>query len=174
METLLRTLAIYFFLLLIFRLAGKRSLSEISTFDFILLLIIGEATQNALIGDDHSLVTGISVILILVMLDVGMSMLKKRSRFIEKFTEGVPLVIVDHGKPVEEYLRKTQVTLDDIMQSARQSQGLERLEQIKYAVLEISGGISIIPMEPAIEQLLDRRVEAALDRLIQKNTRLNS
>ncbi|MCV4614799.1 DUF421 domain-containing protein, partial [Escherichia coli] len=80
MDTILRTLAIYLFLLVLFRLSGKRTLSELSTFDFILLLIISEATQNALLGEDYSLVTGLTVILTLVMLDLGLSVLKKRSR----------------------------------------------------------------------------------------------
>lgn len=164
MEVFLRTASIYIFLLVLFRLIGKRTLSELSTFDFVLLLIISEATQNALIGEDYSLVTGMTAILTLVMLDLGMSYFKKKFKRVEKFAEGAPLVIVDHGKVLEEYLRKTHVTEDDILHSARQSQGLERMEQIKYAVLETSGGISIIPMEPKIEEMLDRRIEAALAR----------
>jgi uncharacterized membrane protein YcaP (DUF421 family) len=166
METFLRTLTIYLFLLFLFRVTGKRTLSEISTFDFILLLIIGEATQNALIGEDYSLVTGMSVILTLGMLDLGLSVLKKRYKTIEKITEGTPLVLVSHGEVLEDYLAKTHVTEDDILQSARISQGLERMAQIKYAVLEPSGGISIIPMELDIEEKLDRRIHAALLRVM--------
>src|SRR5690606_19739624 len=84
---------------------------------------------------------------------------------IEKFTEGVPLVLVDHGKVMDEFLKKSHVTADDILQTARHTQGLERMEQIKYAVLEISGGISIIPMEAELEKMLDRRIQAALERI---------
>lgn len=165
MEIFLRTFTIYLFLLVIFRLSGKRTLSELSTFDFILLLIISEATQNALIEEDYSLTRGLVVILILVLLDLTLSILKKRFRSIEKFTEGAPIILVDHGKLIEKNLAMTHVTHDDIMQTARLSQGLERVEQIKYAVLENSGGISIIPMEPDLERLLDRRIEAALERI---------
>lgn len=166
MDTILRTLAIYLFLLVLFRMSGKRTLSELSTFDFILLLIISEATQNALLGEDYSLVTGLTVILTLVMLDLGLSVLKKRSRVVEKVTEGTPLVIVEHGRLLKERLSKTQVTEDDIMQTARQTQGLERLDQIKYAVLETSGGISIIPRElPPLEGLEDR-IEDAVARAL--------
>ena len=164
METFLRTVGIYLFLLVLFRLSGKRTLSELSTFNFVLLLIISEATQNALIGEDYSVTTGMAVILTLVLLDLGLSILTRRFGVLQKFTEGVPLVLVDHGKVLEERVRKTQITQDEILQSARQNYGLERLEQIKYAVLETSGGISIIPMEPDIDALLDRRIEAALAR----------
>lgn len=165
MEIFLRTFTIYLFLLVIFRLTGKRTLSELSTFDFILLLIISEATQNALIEEDYSLTRGLVVIMILVLLDLALSILKKRFRPIEKLTEGVPIILVDHGKLIDKNLAMTHVTHDDIMQTARLSQGLERMEQIKYAVLENSGGISIIPMEADLERLLDRRIEAAIKRL---------
>jgi len=146
MDTVLRAAAVYLFLLLMFRLSGQRTLSELSTFDFILLLIISEATQNALIGDDFSLATGMTAILTLVMLDLGLAYFKKRFRTVEKVLEGTPIVIVSHGKVLLDKLDKTHVTVDDVLQQARLSQGLERMEQIKFAVLEPSGGISIIPM----------------------------
>jgi uncharacterized membrane protein YcaP (DUF421 family) len=164
METVLRAFAIYLFLLVLFRLSGKRTLSDLSTFDFVLLLIISEAAQNALIGEDYSLVTGMIVILTLVLLDLALSILKKRSDTVQKIAEGVPLVLVDHGKVIEESMRNAMVTRDEVLHAARNSQGLERMEQVKYAVLEPSGGISIVPMEPDIEALLDRRTEQALQR----------
>ncbi len=168
METVLRTASVYLFLLVLFRLTGKRTLSEITTFDFVLLLIISEATQNALLGDDYSVTTGMAVILTLVLLDLGLSLVKVRFPSIERIAEGAPLVLVEHGKVMDEQLRKTQVTSDDILQSARMSQGLERMEQIKYAVLEASGGISIIPMEPQLEQMLERKIESALARVLDE------
>jgi uncharacterized membrane protein YcaP (DUF421 family) len=169
MEIIFRTLTIYLFLLVIFRLSRKRSLSELSTFDFILLLVISEATQNALIGEDYSVTTGLVVVTTLVMADLALSLVKKRYKVIEKITEGVPVVIVDHGKLLEERLKRTHVSQDDILQTARISQGVERMEQIKYAVLEASGGISIIPMEQNIEEMLDRKIHDALARFMKKN-----
>lgn len=166
METVLRSIGVYLFLLVLFRLTGNRTLSEISTFDFVLLLIISEATQNALIGEDYSVVTGMAVILTLVMLDLGLAMLKAKYNTLEKFAEGTPVVLVDHGKLLEERMRKTHVTCADILQSARMSQGLERLDQIKYAVLEPSGGISIIPVEQ--DQMLEQKIERALARVLQE------
>lgn len=167
MELLLRAAAVYVFLLLILRLAGQRTLSEMSTFDFVLLLIISEATQNALVDDDRSLSGGLAVILTLVALDRMVAWLKRRSPRIEHLIEGVPLTLVDHGRVLEERLHRSRVTHDDILQAARQTQGIARLEQIKYAVLEVSGGISIIPMDSDDE--LERRVEAAVVRALQKH-----
>jgi uncharacterized membrane protein YcaP (DUF421 family) len=147
MDTVLRSAAIYFFLLLLFRIAGQRTLSELSNFDFILLLIISEATQNALIGNDFSVANGMTAILTLVLIDLALAYAKKRSRRVEKLVEGAPIIVVDHGKVLYKCLDRTHVTVDDILQSAREKQGLEKMAQIKYAVLEPAGGISIIPME---------------------------
>lgn len=164
MEIILRAFTIYLFLLVLFRITGKRTLSQLSTFDFVLLLIISEATQNALIGEDYSVVTGVTVILTLVLIDLGLSFLKRRYGILDKIAEGVPLLIVDRGVMLEDRMKKERISQDDVLQAARAAHGLERMEQIKYAVLEPSGGISIIPMEPNIEQMLDRRIEAALTR----------
>ncbi|HYD93815.1 MAG TPA: YetF domain-containing protein [Noviherbaspirillum sp.] len=158
MELILRTAGIYLFLLVLFRLLGKRSLSELSAFDFILFLIISEAIQNALVDDDKSLVMGLTVILTFLLLDLGLSALKARFNAFEKFAEGVPLLLVDHGKVIEQNMKKSRVTYSDILQTARESQGLERMSQVKYAVLETSGAISIIPQEPDAEEALDSRI----------------
>ncbi|HET9644330.1 MAG TPA: YetF domain-containing protein [Burkholderiaceae bacterium] len=166
MDIFLRPLVIYLFLLVILRLAGKRTLSEMSTFDFVLVLIISEATQNALVGDDHSLTRGMMVILILVALDRLAGLIKSRSERLERVIEGVPLVLVDHGKVREECLRESNVSVDDILQAARQTQGIARLEQIRYAVLESSGGISVIPMDDEPKDL-ERRIEAAVARALK-------
>lgn len=147
MGAVLRAVAVYLFLFILFRLAGKRSLAQITTFDFILLLIISEATQNAMIGNDYSLTNGFLVIMTLVGIDIALSLCKQRSPQIEKFLDGVPLVIVEEGRPLKERMAKARVDEDDILTAARELQGLERMDQIKYAVLERSGGISIIPKQ---------------------------
>lgn len=149
MEILIRTAAVYFFLLLLFRIGGKRSLSQITTFDFVLLLIISEAVQQALLGEDFSVINAFLVIATFFAIDIGISILKQRSKAVEKVSDGVPLIILEDGRPIQERMDKTRVDEADILAAARELQGLERLDQIKYAVLERSGGISIIPMPEA-------------------------
>jgi uncharacterized membrane protein YcaP (DUF421 family) len=149
MNPVLRTVVMYAFLLVLFRLAGKRSLAQITTFDFILLLIISEATQNALIGNDFSLTNGMLVVLTLVALDIGLALWQQRFPTIEKLLSDLPVVLVDEGELLSDRLRRARVSEEDILHAARQLQGLERLEQIKYAVLERSGGITIVPSSPA-------------------------
>ncbi|MEX5218768.1 MAG: DUF421 domain-containing protein [Nitrospira sp.] len=145
MDAILRALAVYVFLLLMFRIAGRRTLSEMTSFDFVLLLIISEATQNAMIGNDYSMVNGMLVITTLVGLDILFTNWKHRSAFIERWLDGLPLVLVENGRPLEALMDRARVDREDILAVARETQGLERMDQIKYAVLEVGGGISIIP-----------------------------
>jgi uncharacterized membrane protein YcaP (DUF421 family) len=147
METVLRCLAVYVFLTVVFRVAGKRPLSEATTFDLILLLIISEAVSQSIQGNDFSLTNGFIATATLVGLEILMSLLKSRSKRIERWLEGVPVVIVDEGKLLRERMRKLRVDEDDIMEAARESHGLERMEQVKYAVVERGGSIAIIPRE---------------------------
>lgn len=147
METILRALAIYTFLLLIFRISGKRSLAQTTTFDFVLLLVIGEATQQALIGDDYSLTNAMLAIVTLVGLDIGLSLVKERYKGIEKVVDDMPLVIVEHGQTLRERMDKERVDEEDVLAAARKDHGLESIRQIKYAVLERNGGISIVPRD---------------------------
>jgi uncharacterized membrane protein YcaP (DUF421 family) len=145
MDSMLRAALIYFFILAVIRLTGKRTLSQLTTFDFVLLLIVGEATQQALLGEDYSLTNALTVILTLIGLESGLSLLKQRSERLEKILDGVPVVLVDHGRPLTERLERTRLDECDILAAAREMQGLERMEQIKYAVLERDGKISVIP-----------------------------
>ena len=145
MDAVLRAASIYVALLVLFRLAGRRSLAEITPFDLILLLIIGEATQQALLGDDFSITNSLLVISTLVVIDVGLSMLKLRSRAVGRWLDGTPTLVVENGRPLKARMAEARLQDDDILQAARQSQGLERMDQIKYAILEPNGKISIIP-----------------------------
>jgi uncharacterized membrane protein YcaP (DUF421 family) len=148
METVVRAVVVYLGMLVIFRLTGKRTLAQITTFDFVLLLIISEAVQNGLVGEDFSLTTALLIVITLVSLDVLFSLLKQRSKTLGKLLDDVPLVIVEDGKPLKERMEKCRVNEDDVLASARTLQGLESLADIKYAVLEQDGSISIVPKRP--------------------------
>lgn len=145
MGSVLRAISIYVVLMIIFRISGRRTMSQMTNFDFVLLLIISEATQNAMIGNDYSMTNGFLVIITLVGLDILLSLWKQRSPAVEKLLDGVPMVIVEDGQPLRERMQRARVDNDDVLTAARELQGLERMDQIKYAVLERSGGISIIP-----------------------------
>ena len=145
MDSVIRAGAIYLFVWLLFRLAGRRTLSEATTFDFVLLLIIAETTQQALLGNDFSLSNAFLLITTLIGIDVLRSFVKRRFPRVDAIMDGKPLVIVENGRPLEDRMRRVRLDEADVLEAARRSQGLERMDQIKYAVLEQSGGISIIP-----------------------------
>ena len=147
MNPVIRGIIIYLFLLIVFRFMGKRSLASITTFDFVVLLIISEVIQNAFVGEDFSLTNGLLLIATLMSMDVILSLLKTKFKSFDRVAESVPLIIVEHGQLLNERMKKSGVEVDDIMQAARTLQGLERIDQIKYAVLEKDGHISIIPNE---------------------------
>lgn len=145
MDAVLRAASIYLILLLLIRISGRRTLAEMTAFDFVLVLIIGEAASQALVGNDNSITNTVIVVTTLLLIDILASIAKRRWQAMSKWIDGVPTILVADGKPLAERLRKSRISEDDIMEAARRLQGLERMEQIKYAVIEVSGGITIIP-----------------------------
>lgn len=145
MDPLFRALILYLFLLAIFRIFGNRSLAQTTTFDLLLLLIVGEATQQALLGEDYSVTNALVIISVLVGIDMLLAKLKDRFPWVEKLLEGAPLILVAHGKLLPERMAKAGVDENDVLAAARINHGLERLDDVKYAVQERDGTISIIP-----------------------------
>lgn len=145
MDAVLRAAAIYFFLLILFRLAGRRTFAEMTSFDFVLLLVIGEATQQALLGDDFSVINAFIVIVALIAIDILFSLAQSTIPGLSKFINGEPMIVVEHGKPLLQRLKRARVSVDDVLGAARETRGLEHIGQIKFAVLEPNGAISIIP-----------------------------
>ncbi len=149
MDPIIRALVVCISLLVIFRIAGKRSLSQVTTFDLILTLIISEAIQEALVDDDHSLTQAMILVVSLVSFDILLSLMKQRWKLIEKLTDEPPVLIMQDGRVLEEPLRKERVDAPDILHAARQSLGISRLDQLDYAVVEAGGGITVVPKRTA-------------------------
>lgn len=145
MESVIRAVAMYLFLLLLIRFSGKRSMAQVTPFDFVLVLIISEAAQQGLAGDDYSFTNAIVLVTTLVCVDIGLSLLKQRSNRLSRLLEDVPEVIVTHGRPLRHRMDRVRVTEEEVLQAARTLHGLARMEQIRYAVVETTGDISIIP-----------------------------
>jgi uncharacterized membrane protein YcaP (DUF421 family) len=145
MESVIRPALVYVLLLVLLRLTGKRTLAQITSFDFVLLLIISEATQQALIGVDNSMINCAIVVSTLIGINIVMSLLKQRYKWVDRVLDDIPLVIVANGKPLKERMDKARVDEDDVLDAARENFGLERMDQIRHAILERDGQISIIP-----------------------------
>lgn len=145
MESVYRSIIIYFFLMLLLRISGKRTLAEITVFDFVLILIIGDASQQSITGPDYSIVNALIIVGTLILLDTMLSFIKSRFRKVERVMDGSPLILLKDGECIKPNLNITGVDEEDILEAARRDHGLENMKQIKYAILEKDGGIYIIP-----------------------------
>ncbi|MGH3355038.1 MAG: DUF421 domain-containing protein [Nocardioidaceae bacterium] len=156
MEEVLQGLAIYVVLLLLCRLAGKRSLRDASISDLLLLIVVGETIQQVLAGRDFSFViAAVAVVALLAVVRLSEYLgARKQPKAGERDTRPTdagavpglvgPVVLVDHGELLEEPMARARVTEADILFEARQSEGVDRLDQIRYAVLHQSGGIGVV------------------------------
>jgi uncharacterized membrane protein YcaP (DUF421 family) len=147
MNPVLRAVLMFVVLWIVFRIGGRRTLAEITTFDFILLLVIGDAAQNALIGDDFAITTAALVIVTLLLLDIVMGRLSGRSDRLRRVIESAPVIVIDNGNVREHVMRDEGVDIEDVLTAARDRHGLQRLDEIKFAIVERHGGISVVPKE---------------------------
>lgn len=147
MDSVIQAAIVYLLLWFVIRFTGRRALGQLSTFEFVLFLIIGGTVQRALLGQDYSLTNAIIVIATLVGLDVMVSLLEQRSVLFSKIVRGVPTILVENGRPLESRLTRCRLSEGDVMSAARLRHGIDRIEDIKFAILEANGQISIIPRE---------------------------
>lgn len=152
MEMVLRAVAIYLILLVVFKIVGRRALLQMTSFDLILLLIISEATQQALLGNDFSVTGAMLTIITLVVVDMLFGIIKKRMPGADSALDGSPVILLEHGIPLTEKMNKVDVSIDDILVAARQNQGITEPAKIRYAILERNGHISVIPEESGGEK----------------------
>lgn len=145
MESVIRGLVMYLILLVVFRLAGKRTLSETSSFDLVLLLIISETTQQAMVDNDHSLTNAVLLVLTLVTADILLSAWKQRSRAVQRAVDAPAVVIVQDGKMLPGPANIERIDENEVLEAARRQMGLVSLSQIRFAVLEGSGKITVVP-----------------------------
>jgi uncharacterized membrane protein YcaP (DUF421 family) len=145
MDVVLRAAGVYILVFGFLRLSGKRTMSQLTAFDFVLLLIISEATQQAILGDDFSLVGGGLAILTLIMLERLSDTVAFASHRVDRLLNDGALIVVEDGRPHRDRMRMFRLDDDDVLEQARASQGIERMDQIKYAVLERTGSISVVP-----------------------------
>lgn len=144
----IRTVIVYVVLLIGIRLAGKRQLGQMTTFDLVVLLIISNAVQNAMVGPDSSLTGGIVAAVALLLANRLIGRLALRFPRLARELTGNPSLLIHEGEWIEDHLRAEGVTKDEVLQAMREH-GVDRVESIKDAVLEVDGTISIVPIGAA-------------------------
>ena len=150
--TVARAASVYLFLLAVFRISGRRTLAQVTTFDLILVLILGDATQDTLIGAGATFANAVLAVSTLVLLDIALAGAKRRWPSVDVLIDGLPLPLVVHGRRREALMAAEGVTPDDLLTAARARQGLSQLERGGLAILEQDGRISIVPRPPVETQ----------------------
>src|SRR5689334_25175153 len=122
MDLVIRATVVFFFILLVTRIAGRRELAELEPFDLILLVVLGDLVQQGITQSDESVTGTLIVISTIGLLSVAVSWLSFRSRRVRLMTAGEPLVLVQEGRPIERNLRRERITLEEVQEEARRSQ----------------------------------------------------
>jgi uncharacterized membrane protein YcaP (DUF421 family) len=143
-EKVFRSVVIYLFFVLVFRLMGKRQVGQLTPFDLIVLLIISNVVQNAVIGNDNSLGGGLIGAITIFALNYAFVEVTYRSKRGRHFLEPYPTVLIHDGRIIEEHLHRERISRDDLHGALRRA-GLVEASEVRFAVLEANGGISVIP-----------------------------
>ena len=155
-EILLRTFVIYFVVLVLLRLAGKRELGQMTPFDLVVILVIANAVQNAMTGGDNSLVGGIIAASTLTVVNIAVGRWGGRLPVFRRLVASEPTLLLRDGKPLRENLDRERVDLQELEMAAREH-GIDDLKDVTAAVLEEDGSISIIPKEGGKVARIPRR-----------------
>lgn len=150
MEIVVRAVVIFFFLWVITRVVGRSTLGELSTFELIVFITMGDLIQQAVTQQDYSVTAAVLAVGTFALLTIAISWINARSNRLRPVTHGVPVVVVHDGEPLLGALRQERMALDDLISAARQ-QGIERIGDIRLAVLETNGQLSFFTGDSAQE-----------------------
>ena len=143
MDIAIRATILYFFLVFVTRVIGRRELSSLSPFDLILLIVLGDAIQQGLTQDDYSVTGAFIAVATIATWQVLTSYVSFRSRGARRVLEGQPIVIAQDGKLIADNLKRERLTEDEVAEEMRLQQ-IASIEQVEWAILEPSGSISFI------------------------------
>ncbi|MEA2577074.1 MAG: hypothetical protein QOD78_662 [Chloroflexota bacterium] len=145
-EVVLRTAIVYLFLITALRLSGKREVAQMSVLELVVILVISDAVQNSMVGNNTSVYGGLVAVLTLLTLDFVLRWLARRSKKFRKAIEGEPRLLVRDGHLLRHAIDEEGLDIDDVRAAIR-GHGLSRVEDVRFAVLETDGTISVIPRD---------------------------
>lgn len=145
-EVVLRVAVIYLFLVAVLRISGKREVGQMSILELIVVLLISDAVQNSMVGDNTTVWAGPIAVLTLLALDYGLNLLTRRSRAVRRAIEGEPRLLVRDGRILRKALRDEKLGADEV-ETAVRAHGIARIEDVREAILETDGSISVIPKD---------------------------
>jgi uncharacterized membrane protein YcaP (DUF421 family) len=143
-QIVVRTVAVYVAILMGLRLTGKREIGQMTIFDLVVLLLLANAVQNAMVGDDTTLAGGLIAAATLLVCNAAVARLSLRWPRLRRLIEGTPTVLVLRGRAIPEHLRREGID-EDALGAALREHGVADLADVEMAVLEIDGTISVVP-----------------------------
>ncbi len=150
-----KSAVVYLFVVAGMRLLGTRELGRLNAYDFVLVVVIANAVQNALVGGDTTLVGGLVSALTLLGMNYLVTTLLDRFPWLEKHVVGEPVVLVSDGRGQWHRMRREGVTKDELMAALREH-GVTKLDDVRLAVLEVDGDISVVPKDSVVHRLRRR------------------
>jgi uncharacterized membrane protein YcaP (DUF421 family) len=147
----LKTTVIYVFLIGGLRLLGKRELGQMTVYDLVLMIVLANAVQNAMVGDDNTLFGGLISATTLILLNRLLRYLLKRSSRLERTLVGEPVVLLNDGKLMTETMDREGITREQVLAALREH-GLDSLEDAHICVLEVDGEISVVPTNAIVHR----------------------
>ncbi len=143
LEIVVRATIVYLGVLVLLRLVGRKELARYSPFDFLLILLVSQGLRQTLVGSDKSLTSGFLAVGTLLVLDLLLSWLTFRSRRVAAVVEGLPSKLVEDGRPIEEALRRSRFSVEELRARLRRY-GIDRLEAVESAWLERDGNVTFV------------------------------
>lgn len=146
-----KTVVIYLSVVVGLRLLGNRELGRLNAYDFVLVVVIANAVQNALVGGDNTLVGGLVSALTLLLMNLLFTWLLNRFPWLEKHVVGEPVVLISDGHAQWDRMKREGVTRDELMAALREH-GVTGLDEVRLAVLEVDGDISVVPRDSPVHR----------------------
>lgn len=155
LNILIRTVIVYLVILIGLRLAGKREIGQMTVFDLVVLLLLANAVQNAMVGPDTSLTGGVLAAAVLLVMNNLLARLRLRWPRLRRWVEGSPTLLVLHGELLAEQLRREGLD-EETLKTALREHGVTDLSEVELAVLEIDGTISVVPAGAHMMQIKEK------------------
>lgn len=143
LNIVLRSIIVYLFIILAIRVFGKKELAQLSVIDLVFILLISNAVQNAMVGNNSSLLGGIVAASSLFIINIVLDKLFFRSKKLSEFFQGNPLMLIYNGKIIERHLRQATISHEELEAAVREH-GVKNIQDVDLAVLETDGNISIL------------------------------
>lgn len=156
LDIIIRSVSVYLFMIIALRIFGKKELSQLNTADVILILLISNSVQNAMVGSNVSLLGGITAAVALFLINFLFKRIMLKSKFIKNLVQDKPEILIHNGKLEFKTLARLGISSDELQEAMREH-GVEYYKDVKLAMLEIDGNISVISGNENLKQTHHKR-----------------